>query len=279
MSLSDKKMLIDWDVKEVSINKQCSYLGIHRSSLYYQTVPCSEDDIAIMHAMDRLHLEDPTLGTRRMQANLAKQGFNIGRDKVRKLMKTMRLKAVYCRPRTTISDPTKYKYPYLLRGLKILSSNHVWMIEITYMPMRQGFMYLVAIIDVFSRCIMGWDVSSTMEASWVCKCFQNAVKVYGCPQIINSDQGAQFTSEEYIGLAKTYSNLQISMDGKGRAIDNVFIERFFRTIKHEKIYLCLPQDGRQLYEDCKEFIEYYNLRSLHQSLGYITPMQKYQQVA
>jgi putative transposase len=247
MSLSDRKALIDRDDKDVSISNQCVLLRIHRSSLYYQAVTFSPDDIAIMHAIDRLHLDDPTLGTRRMKANLVKQGHNIGRDKVRNLMKIMRLKAVYCRPRTTISDPTKYKYPYLLRGLNITFPNHVWMIDISYIPMKQGFMYLVAIIDVYSRCIMGWDVSTTMEASWVCKCFQNAIQVYGCPQIINSDQGGNSPLRNILNLQKPMQIFKLAWMARAELLTMSLLNDFLGQLSTKKFtFVYLMMEGNSI---------------------------------
>ena len=180
--------------------------------------------------------------------------------------------AIYPKPRTTVIDKSKYKYPYLLRGLSIERSNQVWVIDISYIPMRHGFMYLTAIIDVYSRYIVGWDISNTMESSWVVKTLQNAIARYGMPDIINSDQGTQFTSEEYVTYVKSLSSVRISMDGKGRATDNAHIERFFRTIRHDRLYLRPSEDG-------EDFINYYNQRRSHSSIGKVPPAVVYYSAA
>lgn len=254
-------------------------------STYYDNRSVREPkELEAMKRLDELHLEDPTRGTRRMSAELKRSGFDIGRHRTRSLMNVMRIKVLYRRPRTTISDPTTYKYPYLLRGLEIVRSGQVWQIDISYIPMAKGFMYLVAIIDVYSRMIVGWDISSTMDATWVRETVERAVAQHGAPEIINSDQGSQFTSEEYIGYLKDleYSpgkKVRISMDGRGRATDNAFIERFFRTIKYEKLHLEIPQDGHHLYRLCREFIDYYNHRRGHSSLEYLRPSEVYRAAA
>lgn len=268
--------LVDRDDPEFSVVHQCRMLSISRSSLYYKPEPVNKEALAIMRMMDEMYLEDPTRGTRRYSADLAGKEIFIGRDKVRSLMRIMGIYAIYCKPRTTVIDPAKYKYPYLLRGLKIIKANQVWQIDISYIPMRNGFMYLCAIIDVYSRYIVGWGVSNTMDAEWVVRTFKDAQNANGTPEIINSDQGSQFTSLEWITACQ---DIKISMDGKGRAIDNVFIERFFRTIKYEKIYLEPPTDGNHLFELCKNFINFYNFKRSHSSIGKCPPAEAYKKTA
>jgi putative transposase len=254
-------------------------LSIARSTLYYTPSKADDKDLQIMEELDRLYLEDPTRGTRRMTKELRKKGYKVGRCHVRTLMQIMRLKTVYCRPRTTIIDPARYKYPYLLRNLDIVRPNQAWALDISYIPMRRGFMYLVAIMDLYSRYIVGWSLSNTMEAEWVVTTLEKAVSNHGKPGIINSDQGSQFTSDEYVNYVKSLETVRISMDGKGRATDNAHIERFFRTIKYEKIYLEHPETGNELYSVCAQFIQYYNERRDHSSIGDYPPMVYYQQVA
>ena len=256
--LDTRRQMIERDEGSMSICYQCELLGIARSSLYYTPSKASNKDLQVMKELDKLYLEDPTRGTRRMTNELRKKGHYVGRYHVRTLMQVMRLKTVYCRPRTTIIDPARYKYPYLLRNLDIHSPNQVWALDITYIPMYKGFMYLLAIMDIYSRCILGWSLSNTMEAEWVVGTLKKTACRYGKPGIINSDQGSQFTSDEYIGYVKSLETVKISMDGKGRATDNVYIERFFRTIKYEKIYLEQPETGSELYHICSQFIHYYN---------------------
>jgi len=271
--------MVDKKSTELSINEQCQLLELHRSGVYYKPKNESEKDLDIMAEIDKLHIKDPTLGTRRMKVMLQTKGYKIGRAHVRTLMRKMRIKVIYCRPRTTIHDPAKYKYPYLLGNLRIVRPNQVWAIDITYIPMSKGFMYMAAIIDLYSRFVLSWSISNTMDAVWVTEVVKEAVRTYGKPEIINSDQGGQFTSDEYIEFIKSLNYTQISMDGKGRAVDNIFIERFWRTIKYEKIYITPSQDGSELFRTCEEFINYYNYERPHQSAGYQTPNKMYYEAA
>ncbi|MGI6306852.1 MAG: IS3 family transposase [Bacteroidales bacterium] len=279
MPLDTRRKMIDRQESPISICHQCELLGVARSSLYYTPSKASNKDLQLMEMLDKLYLEDPTRGTRRMSHELQKKGHKVGRCHVRSLMQIMRLKTVYCRPRTTIIDPSRYKYPYLLRNLEIQKPNHVWSLDISYIPMVRGYMYLLAIMDVYSRCILGWSLSNTMEAEWVVNTLRMTVNKYGRPEIINSDQGSQFTSDEYVDYVKSLETVRISMDGKGRAIDNVYVERFFRMIKYEKIYLERPETGNELYHICSQFIQYYNERRDHSSIGNNPPFIIYQSAA
>ncbi|MGI6305780.1 MAG: IS3 family transposase [Bacteroidales bacterium] len=279
MPLDTRRKMIDRQESPISICHQCKLLGVARSSLYYTPSKASNKDLQLMEMLDKLYLEDPTRGTRRMSHELQKKGHKVGRCHVRSLMQIMRLKTVYCRPRTTIIDPSRYKYPCLLRNLEIQKPNHVWSLDISYIPMVRGYMYLLAIMDVYSRCILGWSLSDTMEAEWVVNTLRMTVNKYGRPEIINPDQGSQFTSDEYVDYVKSLETVRISMDGKGRAIDNVYIERFFRTIKYEKIYLERPETGNELYHICSQFIQYYNERRDHSSIGNNPPFIVYQRAA
>lgn len=217
--------------------------------------------------------------TRRYSAEVTKRGYHLGRQHAKTLMQIMGIAAIYPKPRTTVIDKAKYKYPYLLRGISINAPNVAWGIDISYIPMRYGFMYLTAIIDIYSKFIVGWSVSNTMDATWVVDTLKQAIKQHGAPSYINSDQGSQFTSDEYIEYIKSLKKTEISMDGKGRATDNAHIERFFRTIKYDKLCLNPSNDGAHLYQQCSEFIEYYNQRRGHSSHKYETPNDVYQQVA
>jgi len=227
MSRQELRLQIDRAHPELTIAEQCAALGLARSTLYYRPRSASDEDLRIMRLMEGLHLEDPTRGKRRMSEDLRDHGVYIGPDRARTLMRRMHMACVYRRPRTTVIDRTKYKHPYLLRHLKVERPHQVWAIDITYIPMRRGYMYVCAIIDLWSRYIVGWSVSNTMEADWVCTVVRDAVATHGKPGIINSDQGSQFTSDQYQRLFKPgepCEGVRISMDGKGRAIDNVFIE-------------------------------------------------------
>jgi putative transposase len=277
--LDTRKNMVDKQDSSFSVAQQCRLLSVNRSSLYYKPVTASTEDLKRMRIMDEMYLEDPTRGTRRYSDELKAMGHNVGRDKVRSLMRVMGIHAIYCKPRTTVIDPAKYKYPYLLRGLKVDCSNQVWGIDISYIPMKSGFMYLCAIIDVYSRYIVGWSISNSMEAAWVVSTLKQAISENGKPQIINSDQGTQFTSDQYIDYLTSLETVKISMDGKGRATDNAHIERFFRTIKYDKLYLHVPQDGLHLYELCQQFINYYNNIRSHSSIGKIAPIKAYKMAA
>jgi len=277
--LSERKTMVDRAHPRLSICQQCILLGMARSTFYYTSSDLIGYDYDLMRTLDQLYHEDPTRGTRRMSKALHRKGFKAGRCRVRTLMQQMRIKTVYCRPRTTVIDPAKYKYPYLLRKLQITRANQVWALDITYIPMPRGFMYMVAIIDLYSRYIVGWSLSNTMDAQWVVDTLNQAIDFFGKPEIINSDQGSQFTSDEYIGYVKSLETVQVSMDGKGRATDNAFIERFFRTIKYEKIFLVVPVNGNELYRVCEQFINYYNREREHSEIGYIPPLERYRAVA
>ena len=282
MTLDQRRALVDPAHQELSIVRQCEVLEIHRSGFYYIPRPMCEEDLRIMRLMDELHMEDPCRGTRRLSDELLEKGVMIGRDKVRRLMQAMRIKAVYCVPRTTVADATKYKFPYLLRDLKIARRNQVWAVDITYVPIRGGFMYMVAVIDLYSRYILNWSISNSMDAEWVVAMVKEAIAMHGKPEILNSDQGCQFTSEAYTALFRkdgAAEGVRISMDGKGRAIDNVFIERFWRTLKHEHLYLAPPTDGVELYTTCKRFVHFYNEKRKHSSIGKVTPAVRYRMAA
>lgn len=279
MPLEERKLMIDRTDTVYSIQTQCNLLSVARSTFYYTSRGVSPADLSLMRIMDEMYLEDPTRGTRRYRDDLLLLGHHVGRDRARSLMNIMGIKAIYPMPRTTVIDKTKYKYPYLLRNLKVDRPNQVWKIDISYIPMRYGFMYLVAIIDVYSRFIVGWDISNSMESAWVVKAIKKAIQNHGKPEIINSDQGSQFTSDAYIGYINSLETVAISMDGKGRATDNSHIERFFRTIKHDCLYLNPSKDGHELFTQCNRFIHYYNEKRTHSSIGKVPPIKVYKRAA
>lgn len=282
MTLAQRRALVEPGLKGLSIVRQCEVLEIHRSGFYFKPVQMYGEDLRIMRLMDELHMEDPCRGTRRLVDELRDRGVKIGRDKVRRLMQAMRIKAVYCVPRTTVADKARYKFPYLLRDLKVIRRNQVWAVDITYLPIRGGFMYMVAVIDLYSRYVLNWSISNSMDASWVAAMITEAIALHGKPEILNSDQGSQFTSEEYTALFRkggVAEGTRISMDGKGRAIDNVFIKRFWRTLKHEHLYLNPPSEGVELYRTCKQFVHFYNEKRKHSSIGKVTPAVRYRMAA
>ena len=266
--------------RSLSLNtsKQCDLLSIHRGGLYYKPVSISEENLTILDFLDKQYLDTPFYGSRKLVIELQKIGYKVNRKRVKRLMEIMDWRTIYREPKTTIIDKTTYKYPYLLKGLNIVRVNQVWAIDITYIPMKKGFMYLFAIIDLHSRYVLNWSVSNSMTAEWCVETIEEAIKNHGKPEIMNSDQGSQFTSEIY---TKTLinNNVKISMDGKGRAIDNIFIERLWRTVKSENVYLNIYEDGLSLYEGLNKYFVFYNTKRPHQSLKYETPIEVFRNVA
>ena len=266
--------MIELDHPDLSIVRQCDLLELNRSSFYYLPVQESEENLSILRWLDEQYLKTPFMGAAKLHKQLEKDGYHLNIKRLRRLMKIQGWQTIYPAPRTSVSDPTKYKYPYLLRDLTIDRRNQVWAIDITYVPMRKGFMYLCAIIDVYSRFVVGWGLSNSMTAEWVSGIVSEAILIHGKPEIINSDQGSQFTSEAYISLLQK-EKILISMDGKGRAIDNIFIERFWRSVKYEHLYLYAYEDGVSLYQGLSQYVEFYNHERLHQSIEYATPASLY----
>ena len=268
---------------ELIVLQQCILLGLARSSFYYKPVGESEYNLKIMRTIDEIYLECPFYGVKRMAAELRGRGYPVNVKRVRRLMRLMGIEAIYPHPRTTIAAPENKKYPYLLRGLEIDHPNQVWEMDITYIPMRHGFMYLAAIIDVYSRRIVGWGLSNTMEAEWCAEITEEAFLQHGRPEIFNTDQGSQFTSEVFIrtlvGDDADNPRIRVSMDGRGRATDDIYIERFWRSIKYENIYLNAYEDGLELWRGIDSYIRFYNTKRPHQSLDYETPEKVYKQVA
>jgi len=264
--------------EKISIRHKCELLEINRGNLYYEPAGESEENLAIMRIMDEHYLEHPTEGVLQMQDFLFLWGFLVNHKRVRRLLRKMGIMAIYPKRNLSKLGNAKYIRPYLLRKLKIDHPNHVWAIDITYIPMAHGFMYLTAIIDIYSRFVVGWDVFNSLDAENSLGVMKRAINRYGKPEIINSDQGSQFTCAlwtEYVDKA----GIQISMDGKGRAIDNIFIERLWRTVKQDYVYLHPAENGSELYSGLKTFFLYYNTRKSHQGIGRITPEKLYRKAA
>ena len=274
ISSEQRKGMIDPCCPFLSISTQCQLLTLTRSGFYYIPSGESEENLAIMRQLDRQYFSTPFYGVLRLTALLILAGFKVNKKRVRRLMKLMNWQTIYREPHTTISDKTHYKYPYLLRGLKIERCNQVWAMDITYIPMKTGFMYLTAIIDLHSRYVVQWSLSNTMSAQWCTEVLQEAIKNHGIPEIFNTDQGSQFTSEVFINTLKD-NGINISMDGKGRALDNIFIERLWRSVKYENVYLNVYDNGLSLWNGLEQYFQFYNQERLHQSLDYHTPKQKY----
>lgn len=262
----------------LSLRRQSELLAVSRSSLYYQPVGESEENLGLMKRMDRLFLHDPTIGVLGMQDELREEGFSYNVKRIRRLLRKMGIEAIYPKRNLSKLGQARYIHPYLLRNLQIERPNQVWAIDITYIPMRRGFMYLTAIIDVYSRYIVGWQVSNSLEKETQTTLLRSAIQEHGKPEIINSDQGSQYTCQHWIDTVKGHG-IKVSMDGKGRATDNAFIERFFRTIKQKHIYLYPAEDGNSLYRGIQGFIERYNHRRRHQGIDRVKPSELYQKVA
>ena len=277
-SLSERREMIDKQSSELSVDRQCNLLGIHRSGLYYQPCSESEESLAIMRLLDEQYFKTPFYGVRRLTAWLQNQGYQINRKRVKRLMDLMGWQTIFRAPRTSDPDKQHKVYPYLLKGLDITKANQVWATDITYIPMRKGFMYLCAVMDLHTRYVVNWNISNSMSAEWCKQVMEEAIENNGKPQIANSDQGSQFTSEVFTSLLNDH-NIQISMDGKGRAIDNIFVERLWRSVKYEHIYLHTPTDGIELYEGLKRYFQFYNSERFHQSLDYQIPEVLYKKAA
>ena len=259
----------------LSQRRQCELLSLSRSWLHRPPRAFTDKELKIMNHMDKLHQEDPSAGARRLALYLERDGLgSLSRKRVRRFMRLMGMEALYPRPRTTIQAKGRQPFPYLLRDCVIERPNQVWCADITYIPMRRGFMYLFAIRDWHLRKIEAWELSNTLDADFCVQTLHRAMARYGVPEIMNTDQGCQFTSEEWIGVLKS-ADVSISMDGKGCWRDNVVIERFWRSVKHEDLYLCMYEDGDALKAGIAQYVRRYNSRRPHQSLGGQTPDEVY----
>jgi len=275
---AERLKMIESDHLSISISTQCDLLMISRSSFYYKPICESEENLKIMRLLDEQYFKTPFYGVLRLTEDLKKKGYFVNKKRVKRLMRLINWQTIYREPRTTVSNKSHYKYPYLLKVLKIERSNQVWAMDITYIPMRKGFMYLVAIIDLHSRYVVGWSLSNSMTAEWCAEVLEEATLKFGKPEIFNTDQGSQFTSEVFINVLKS-NEIQISMDGKGRALDNIFIERFWKSVKYEDIYLNVYETGIDLYKGLTRYFKFYNYERLHQSLDYEIPARKYTNAA
>ena len=271
MSTPDRRALLDRDHAELSIRRQCALLGLARSGVYRPPLAANENDLALTRRLDELFTAWPFLGSRRMAAMLRAEGHVINRKRVQRLMRRMGIAALGPKPRTTKPAPGHQIFPYLLRGMVIDRPNQVWAADITYIPLGRGFLYLVAIIDWASRAVLSWRLSNTMDVSFCVAALEEALARFGTPAIFNTDQGSQFTSAAFTGTLAA-AGVRISMDGRGRWMDNVFIERLWRSLKHEDVYLKGYADGREARAGIAAWITFYNLRRPHQALGNRTPM-------
>jgi putative transposase len=259
---------------ELPISKQVEILQISRSSVYYRPRPVSEADLWLMRRIDELHLNHPFAGSRMLRDLLRQQGLEVGRRHVKTLMRRMGIEAIYRKPNTSKPAPGHRIYPYLLRDLAITRPNQVWSTDISYIPMARGFVYLTAVIDWFSRRVLAWKLSITMDTSFCIEALDEALSKHGKPEIFNTDQGSQFTSEAFTGRLKE-EGIAISMDGKGRWCDNVFIERFWKSIKYEHVYLHAYETVQEARTKISCYIDFYNTTRPHSSLKALTPDQVY----
>ena len=261
----------------LSISRQCSLLSISRSNYYYIHATESDLNLKLMSLIDRHFLDHPYFGARQMASFLRRQGFCVSRKRVRRLMKKMCLNAIYQKPNTSKSCPDHKIYPYLLRNMEIDKPNQVWCTDITYIAMPKGFMYLVAIMDWHSRRVLSWRVSNTMEADFCVEALEEALQKYGTPQIFNTDQGSQFTGNSWIKVLED-NDIKISMDGKGRWMDNVFIERLWRSLKYECIFIKAIETGVDLKKEVRKWFDFYNFERPHSTFDGQTPNEIYNQI-
>ena len=257
------------------VSRQCQLLGLNRSTVYYQPIGASDEDLQLMRRIDEMHLKRPFYGSRRIRDWLQDEGFAVNRKRVQRLMRQMGITALY--PKANTSRPGKgHKiYPYLLKGLEIDRPNQVWATDICYVPMARGFVYVVAIMDWYSRKVLAWRVSNTMDADFCVEALEEALRRYGAPEIFNTGQGAQFTSEAFTGALKA-AGIRISMDGKGRWVDNVFVERLWRSLKYEEVYLKAYETVAEARQGMANYFRFYNRERRHQSLNRQTPDQVYE---
>ncbi len=274
MSVERRRVLVEPGHVRLSVVRQCDLLSISRSSFYYQPVSETAENLALMRLIDAQFLETPWYGSRQMSRHLRRDGHEVGRQRVRRLMAVMGLVPIYQRPRTTVPNPEHRIYPYLLRDLVVDRPNQVWCTDITYIPMRRGFLYLVAVMDWATRKVLSWRVSNTMDVEFCIEALQEALARFGRPEIFNTDQGSQFTSSEFTDVLKA-ANVRISMDGRGRWMDNMFIERLWRSLKYECIYLHAFETGSELRAGLLRWIGYYNTRRPHSTFAGRTPDEAY----
>jgi putative transposase len=271
--VAEKRSWIDLSDKQISVREQCELLGLHRSNVYYQPLEESLENLEIMRIMDQEHLVHPAKGRRQMTDFLRRKGYEINPKRTRRLMEIMGIEAIAPKPKTTVFAKGHKVYPYLLRNMKIEQPDHVWCSDITYIPTKNGYLYLCAVMDWYSRYVLSWRLSNSMDTTIVMDALEEAL-CRGKPRIFNTDQGAQFTSSEFTNRL-IEDSIEISMDGVGRATDNAFIERLWRTVKYEEVYLKEYASGDETYTSLNRFFEYYDYDRPHQGLGSKTPWEVY----
>jgi putative transposase len=266
--------MIERDHPSLSLGRQADLLGVSRSGLYISPPSISLDDKDLMNVIDRIFTAHPYYGYRRITVELGRQNQLVNHKRVLRLMRKMNIMSIAPGPMTSVRHPQHKIYPYLLRNMAIIRPNQVWCVDITYVPMEHGFMFLVAVLDWYSRHVLAWRLSNTCEVGFCLEALEEALASGSHPEIFNSDQGSQFTSDDFTGMLLKHG-IRISMDGKGRALDNIIVERFWRNVKYECVYLHAPKGGRELHQLIKDYMEFYTYRRGHQSLDYATPSEYY----
>lgn len=267
--------MIEQDLKRIAVSRQCALVGLPRATYYYTPAIESTENLKYMRLIDEQYMRTPFYGTRNMTTWLISQGHEVNRKRIQRLMRLMGLEAIYPKPRTSEAIKEHRKFPYLLRDVVIKGPNHVWSTDITYLPMPKGFMYLVAVIDWYSRYVLSWRLSNTLDNLFCLEALEDALKI-ATPEIFNTDQGAQFTSREFTGRLEN-AKVKISMDGRGRALDNIFVERLWRSLKYEEIYIWNHETVPALEKGVNKYFKFYNHERPHQSLGNKHPHSIYQQ--
>ena len=269
LTLEQKRDLVEPEHPDLSIRRQCEVLSLNRSSLYYQPAEVSQEMLTLLNRVDELFTAHPFYGQRKLSQALKREGYDVGRDKAKTFMNLLGLEAIYPKPCLSQAHPEHRIYPYLLKNVAIERVNQVWSTDITYIRLSHGFMYLVAVIDWYSRYVLSWRLSNSLALDFCLEALTEALS-FGCPEIFNSDQGSQFTSREFIRVLEE-SEIQISMDGRGRALDNVFVERLWRSVKYEDVYLHNYETVVELKQGLESYFRFYNQQRLHQALKYRTP--------
>jgi len=272
-SAEDRRHLVEVDHPELSVRRQCELLGLNRSTYYYEPTGATPEDLRLMRLIDETYTACPFYGSRRITEALTRRGEEVNRKRVQRLMRIMGLEAIDPKPRLSAAGRGHKIYPYLLRGVTIERPDQVWSADITYVPLPTGFMYLAAVIDWFSRYVLAWKLSNTLDGSFCLEMLEEAL-AGGRPEIFNTDQGVQFTAAAFTGRLES-AGVAVSMDGRGRALDNVFVERLWRSVKYEDIYIRGYEAVRELYQGLVRYFRFYNQERFHQSLGYETPAEIY----
>ena len=266
--------MVQPEIEEVSVRRQCALLKLARSSAYYRPVEAGAEELELMRRIDELYLKRPYFGSRRMTAALGDAGHEVNRKRVQRLMRLMGLEGMVPGPHTSRPHPEHPVFPYLLRGMSVERPDQVWATDITYIPLASGWAYLVVIMDWFSRAVLSWRLSNSLSTGFCIEALEEALRHHGPPEIFNSDQGSQFTDQDFLAVLQA-REIRISMDGKGRCMDNVFVERLWRSLKYEEVYLHAYADVREAYEGIRRWMVFYNRTRGHQALGGEPPMRVY----